>query len=93
MKPEQEPKYEARDGRIYNRASGEAIPDDEPVFIFRARDKMAIKALEGYLQALAATEPKNYQHIQAVCERIVHFSDFKTNNFHRMKMPDTGATK
>ena len=33
-----EPKYQIVGDKIVNRASGEAIPEDEPVIIFRARD-------------------------------------------------------
>jgi hypothetical protein len=50
----QEPKYDVTpEGRIINRASGEIIPDDEPIFIFRARDTYALSVLLYYAQSLS----------------------------------------
>jgi hypothetical protein len=40
----QERKYDAVDGKIVNRATGKPIPDDEPIVIFRAKDKLAVLA-------------------------------------------------
>ena len=36
-----DPKYNFADNCIYNVASGEMIPEDEPCMVFRARDKYA----------------------------------------------------
>lgn len=53
-----EPKYKIVNGKIVNRASGEAIPDDEPIFILRARDKHALATLEAYhLQVRGPAKP------------------------------------
>lgn len=51
----QETKYDvdAR-GRLVNRVSGESIPDDEPVMIFRAKDARSIPILQGYVDQLQA---------------------------------------
>lgn len=85
MKTEQEPKYTTNaDGRIVNRASGEAIPDDEPVFIFRARDRHAAAALLAYLQL--CDDP---DHLDAVQKRIGHFRLFAEQYPERMKEPDS----
>ena len=35
-------KFKFTDGRFINRVSGEPIPDDEPVILFRARDIHAL---------------------------------------------------
>lgn len=81
----QEPKYTTdQEGRIINRATGQAIPDDEPVFIFRARDIHAVKALHAYLDA--CNDPA---HIMAISARIVHFQEFQAAHPDRMKEPDS----
>jgi len=84
MDAKQEPKYESCAGRIFNRASGQAIPDDEPVFIFRARDIHAREALEAYACVL---DPG--QHRDAVVQRIADFARFSADHPERMKQPDT----
>jgi len=88
LAPTQEPKYTtgSRDGRICNRANGKPIPDDEPVFILRAKDVTATAALRAYHAAV--TDPV---HAQAVQLRIDAFEAFAAANQDRMKVPDTAA--
>lgn len=43
-------KYDVSDGRFVNRRSGNPIPEDEPVFILRARDNHAIAAMSYYVE-------------------------------------------
>lgn len=90
MDAKQEPKYEARDGRIFNRASGEAIPDDEPVFILRARDTTAVATLLHYYHGHRLAE--NDQHADAVLQRVLDFQRFMREHPERMKYPDTTPT-
>lgn len=80
----QEPKYTTNGHALVNRASGEAIPADEPVFIFRARDVHAREALEAYACVLVPG-----LHRDKVCERIADFARFAAANPQRMKVPDT----
>jgi len=87
MTESQEPKYGIRDGRLFNRASGEFIPADEPVFIFRARDHHAMHVLAAY-EYMGLGE----KHAQAVAGRIRDFQRFAQTNPARMKEPDTHAT-
>lgn len=85
MSPKQEPKYSASaDGRIVNRATGEPIPDDEPVFIFRARDKHAASALIFYRD-----QCKNEHHKAVIQSRWEDFMRFWREHPERMKEPDT----
>lgn len=70
------------DGRFVNRVSGEPIPDDEPVIIFRARDWNALSVLNLY-QALC-DDP---HHVEAVQDRINEFQAFKDEFPERMKEP------
>jgi hypothetical protein len=81
----QNPKYDVdKRGRIFNRSSGEVIPDDEPVFILRARDRWAIDVLLHY-QGLC----QDREHRLAVERRIEEFDRFQDENAERMKEPDT----
>lgn len=81
-----DPKYHT--GPIINTASGEVIPQDEPVFIFRARDVEALKVLEFYWE-LISERHGGQEHADAIRARIEEFYAFKENNPHRMKIPDT----
>lgn len=83
----QEPKYDVANGRIVNRDSGEAIPDDEPVFIFRARDVHAVDALHGYLMHVM-----DAHHMGCVSRRIDDFKRFAAEHPDRMKEPDTASS-
>lgn len=80
----QEPKYRFEDGRVVNRASGEAIPLDEPVMVFRARDRRAEAAIR-YYASLCADE----QHVAIVEGRAEQFRVFSEIHPSRMKEPDT----
>lgn len=80
----QEPKYNAVAGQIVNRATGNPIPSDEPVFILRAKDLHAISALRAYLQACTT-----HAHQEAIARRIDDFEAFAVAHPDRMKEPDT----
>jgi hypothetical protein len=80
----QEPKYALRGGRVINRASGEAIPLDEPIMIFRGRDKYAAGVIQFYLAMLL-----NVAHRVAVGDRLRDFNRFREQFPDRMREPDT----
>ncbi len=80
----QEPKYTVDGRSIINRASGESIPDDEPVFILRARDKRAVESLCAYQNHV-----RDRRHAEAVWFRIEDFLRFAREHPERMKEPDT----
>ncbi len=88
LSQEQEPKYTTggKDGRIINRATRKPIPDDEPVFILRAKDVIATEAIRAYHAAV--TDPV---HAQAVQLRLQAFEAFAAANRDRMKVPDTAT--
>ncbi len=75
-------KFKFENGQFVNRISGEAIPDDEPVIIFRARDRHAVEVLKHYLGL--ATDP---HHREAICDRINEFQKWRHVNESRMKEP------
>jgi hypothetical protein len=70
--------YVIKDGRLCERVSGEPIPDDEPVFILRGRDPIALEALEAYFikQDIPSYKSK-------VASLIKHFAVFQDT--HRRK--------
>lgn len=84
MNAYQEPKYEIKGGKLVNRQSGEAIPDDEPVFILRARDVHAAGAIMNY-----ATMVKNREHKEAANMRAAQFNNWRSLHHDRMKEPDS----
>lgn len=82
MTIEQEPKYEIKEGKIVNRATGEAIPDDEPIFIMRARDCHASRAIRDY-----AVQCENDKHTRIVMQRYGQFKEWAALNPERMHEP------
>ena len=75
-------KFKFEDGQFINRVSGEPIPDDEPVIIFRARDTHSIDVLK-YYRLLA----KSPHHRKAIDDRIDEFTAYREANPQRMKEP------
>lgn len=80
----QEPKYAFEGGCVINRFSREAIPKDEPVIVFRARDIHAIQTLYYYRELV-----NDQEHADIVMKRIEQFEAFKKEFPDRMKEPDT----
>ena len=81
---DQEPKYAFVDGRVQNKASGEFIPLDEPVFILRGRDRHAAATIRDYMMRCNDDE-----HRQIILQRAEQFEGFAEANADRMKEPDT----
>lgn len=77
-------KFKFENGQFINRVSGEAIPDDEPVIIFRARDIHAHAVLLFYHSRV-----RDPHHKKAVGERCDEFFAFQRTNHNRMKEPGT----
>lgn len=71
------------DGRIVNRKSGEPIPDDEPIFVLRANDQLAVRTLTAYFSAIEDSE-----HARAVAARLEDFKRFAREHPERMKDAD-----
>ena len=86
--PTQDPKYdiEVADGSAYlvNAETGEPIPKDEPVFMFRGKDARAVGTLYFYQSACEKAEHKE------VVEMIIEdFEQFRKRRPELMKEPDT----
>jgi hypothetical protein len=86
----QETKYttERATGRIVNRDTGAAIPDDEPVFILRARDIHAQTVLESYFR-----ECNNPDQMACARGEIDRFRAFAEQHPERMKEPDSSMRR
>lgn len=91
MIKEQEPKYTAHlvdgDCKIVNRKTANRIPDNEPVFIFRAKDKYSVYALESYIQKMIDAGDVSDDHINAVKARLDDFLEFHNNQI--LNTPNT----
>lgn len=86
---EQEPKYDVSYGKLVNRATGIAIPGDEPIMIFRAHDIHVRPTVLRYCD-LVANESNVDAHHRSVCfERYQAFVRFAEQHPERMKKPDT----
>src|SRR5215813_6030170 len=86
----QEPKYliDQNTARVRNRQSGAAIPEDEPIFIFRASDRKAAEVLWHY-----SAHCKDKIHRKAVETRALQFENWAQEHPSRMKEPDTSVNE
>lgn len=83
MNIKQEPKYAVNEhGNLYNRETGNVIPDDEPVFILRARDIHAVQTLLFYLRQCEIDG-----HAKTVEGRVNDFLSFEAKHPERMREP------
>ena len=84
MKVQQENKFDAVRGRIVNRDTGKAIPDDEPVFIFRGKDPHLPAVLREYKKMC-----RNGNHKKVIQARINQVVAFQKANKDLVKEPDS----
>jgi hypothetical protein len=78
------------EGFLVKTSNGQRVPADEPIFILRARDMLALLALDAYQGALrehGCDADRIRQHAEVVKE----FENFMTVHPDRMKQP--GITK
>ncbi len=79
----QERKYKILNGELVKRIGEKPIPDDEPLFIFRAQDRKALAVLVGYNMILDDLNQK-----AKVTKTINDFRRFQEEHPDRMKEPD-----
>src|SRR5215471_10223257 len=84
-------KYRIENNRIVG-ASGEPIPDDEPLFILRAQDMLMVKAI-GYIKAMCHMNNCPQEHIDGLAQRMSEFNKFYDDHKDRMKLPGTTKSK
>lgn len=63
------------------------IPDDEPVFILRARDLVSTQAIMAWLRA-AESQGVNVDKIDRAQQHLDDFLRFQALNRQRCKIPD-----
>ena len=85
-------KHKTQDPKFYienNQLVGQSgpVPDDEPLFIFRARDRYAVRILMEYMHHILGRTDDS--HAAAVAQRIADFTKFASEHKDRMKIPDT----
>jgi hypothetical protein len=85
-----DPKYSIDGEHIVKTATGERIPDDEPLILFRARDRHAARMLH-YYRGLCRQDECTEFHMRGIKNRIDAFEQFAREHGERMKQP--GITK
>ena len=85
MKNTQDPKYGIANNRLFNVKSHKPIPEDEPIFILRGQDVLAVDALFSYRDEILFEDP----HRAVVHERVDDFLVFARDHSDRMKQPDS----
>jgi hypothetical protein len=92
----QDPKYSIRGNRLINAERNEDIPEDEPVFLLRARDMHGLDGVFRYMDTIRHAVGQGDvwpAHLEAVRRRVADFEQFRLNHPERMKQPDTDPPK
>jgi hypothetical protein len=79
-------KFSTDGTRIFNTVSGADIPEDEPLFLLRARDVNAVAAMTAYLAHCRESQCKP-DHIAGIQHAIVRFINFQVLNPSLVKQP------
>ncbi len=74
------------DGKIYKKSNDEIVPDDEPLFLLRGRDVLAVELLHAYLAISQKANCKGY-HFFKLGETVAGFLKFRKDHPERMKIP------
>jgi hypothetical protein len=67
-----------------------SIPDDEPVFLLRAQDRLSVQAIEAYMR-LCQVNGCPSPHLEALDEVFLAFVNWQGQHPRRVKIPGTGA--
>jgi len=78
-------KYHIEGGEIIKTATGQGIPEDEPTFLFRGCDRLALRALKWYL-GLCIEDGCTQGQIEEVRQIVQEFEDFAYSS-PTMKQP------
>lgn len=73
-------------GEIYKKSNNEIVPKDEPLFLLRGRDLIAVEYLADYAR-LSEKRGCNAYHFLKLGETTAGFIKFKNKHPERMKMP------
>lgn len=78
-----ERKYKIKDNKLVKRDTEVPVPEDEPLFILRAKDRNALPALLAYLTICDILE-----HRQEVQKAVLDFKEFTRLHPDKMSEPD-----
>jgi hypothetical protein len=79
-------KFHVKGSKIIKTSSGEVVPEDEPLMLFRARDHLALSLLV-YYRRLSELDGCTDYHMAGVDARIAKFVQFANDHPERMKQP------
>lgn len=79
-------KFHVEGGEIVKTTNGEVLPHDEPLFLIRARDYLALPLLEHYAKISGADSCTDY-HMSGVARAIAEFREFRDKHPEKMKQP------
>jgi hypothetical protein len=74
------------DGQIYKKSNKEVVPEDEPLFLLRGRDILAVKLLMAYLE-ISKEAGCNAYHFLKLGETVAGLVKFQEEHPERMKLP------
>ena len=83
-------KFHISGSRIVNMTNGQEIPLEEPLFLIRARDYLAIPLLRHYA-SISGSDSCTDHHMSGIAKAISEFETFRDENQEKMKQP--GITK
>jgi len=83
-------KFHIEGDQIIKTSSGEIIPEDEPLLLFRARDYLALPLIEHYKKLCVIDGCNDYQ-LEGINKCIQRFEQFAKENPNKMKQP--GVTR
>ena len=83
-------KFHIEDGEIIKTSNGQPIPRDEPLFLLRARDYLALPLLLHFRELSLADSCTDY-HVTGLTDVIAKFQAFAREHPERMKQP--GCTR
>jgi len=85
-------KFKIKGDQLVKRETDEPIPDDEPIFILRARDRLAVTLLRFYEVLCEEGDATEYQKTKLV-STIMNFRDFARRHPEMMKFPGSTSGK
>ena len=79
-------RFVIRDNQLVKTANGEVLPVEEPLFLMRARDRLAVPSLLKYREIAVADGCNDYL-MGLLDETIEAFKQFERDHPERMKQP------
>lgn len=79
-------KFHVEGDQIVKTTNGEVLPEDEPLFLIRARDHLALKLLGEYAK-LSEQDGCTEYHMAGISNALAAFMQFRVDHPERMKQP------